>query len=370
MFLENQEEDPAVKDQELAERLRQNKLEGEQRLASVFQEYVVKQEEMKDEIVDSKTSSERESEEDESENENEDDYDDDVNDHDDDKDASEIDAKKLTVVNTVRTNQVINDTSKDSNNRPEQENVSDKKVNNGGSNRYAKSIVEKAKAASSDPTTQLNTSSKVVLLITTNNDISINETKGEKSMIATEEVSDEMTELKEETDENKKGDKPLLRLRSFAKPPTTWEDNQGRIDSQSKTPIVIVDLTQSSPTGSSVVPSKQILTETKLLPLLKDYKMVMLPAASNKNIAKACVMPGSSTNVNKLERGEIAPPQQIRGKPSAKATIIHSAVIQRKKQTSPPVIDPLSNEMMSATMKKYIHPQHPQNTYSANSKSS
>lgn len=73
LFLENQDDDPALKDPELAEKLIQNKREGEKRLANVFQEFVKKQEEMKDEISDYKTSSENEEDEEDSiENEDED----------------------------------------------------------------------------------------------------------------------------------------------------------------------------------------------------------------------------------------------------------------------------------------------------------
>lgn len=50
LYLENTEEDPATKNEELAKKLSENRVEGEKRLSAVFEEYSKKQEEMKEEI--------------------------------------------------------------------------------------------------------------------------------------------------------------------------------------------------------------------------------------------------------------------------------------------------------------------------------
>lgn len=71
LFFENKDDDdPALKDRQLAEKLMQNKEEGEKRLANVFQEYVKKQEERNDHTTGTETSSgNEENEEDCTENE-------------------------------------------------------------------------------------------------------------------------------------------------------------------------------------------------------------------------------------------------------------------------------------------------------------
>lgn len=48
LYLENTEEDPAIKDKDLAKKLIDNRTEGEKRLAAVFEKYTKKQEEIKE----------------------------------------------------------------------------------------------------------------------------------------------------------------------------------------------------------------------------------------------------------------------------------------------------------------------------------
>ncbi|XP_031828959.1 daxx-like protein isoform X2 [Nomia melanderi] len=72
LFLEDKEDDPALKDQELALKLLENKREGEKRLTNVFEEYVKKQESSKNCLVATETSSDEEDEEESVENEDED----------------------------------------------------------------------------------------------------------------------------------------------------------------------------------------------------------------------------------------------------------------------------------------------------------
>lgn len=50
LYLENADEDPAVKDKELADKLACNRREGQSKLAAVFEEYVKKEEQLKEQI--------------------------------------------------------------------------------------------------------------------------------------------------------------------------------------------------------------------------------------------------------------------------------------------------------------------------------
>ncbi|XP_015181389.1 PREDICTED: death domain-associated protein 6-like isoform X2 [Polistes dominula] len=86
LSLENKEEDPALKDQELAKKLRDNHVIGQQKLSKIFQDFVKKQEEMilpeddantenddnEDSNVESKDEDENSEEDDEDEDEDED----------------------------------------------------------------------------------------------------------------------------------------------------------------------------------------------------------------------------------------------------------------------------------------------------------
>lgn len=65
LYLESTE-DPAIKDESLAKKLAENRTEGEKRLTAVFEKYVKKQEEMKDQNDEGTASLEDEDEEDES----------------------------------------------------------------------------------------------------------------------------------------------------------------------------------------------------------------------------------------------------------------------------------------------------------------
>jgi len=68
LYLENTE-DPAMKDTNLARKLADNRIEGEKRLAAVFQKYTNKQMEMKNQNIEVVTSEEEEDEEEEEEEE-------------------------------------------------------------------------------------------------------------------------------------------------------------------------------------------------------------------------------------------------------------------------------------------------------------
>lgn len=210
LYLENTEDDPALKDVTLAEKLMQNKRVGEKKLLNVFEEYVKKQEEMKDPITNSRTSSENEEDEDDSiENDNEDDNEEDdvseidINfDIDKDKSSSYEDENSIDGGDVSR-----NDTNKDTKSNIEETdpdiieieetqpteinarlkdggdvnlklikvndtvNISNHNCNLGSESKIKNDII-----SSSDVTPH--TSSNTVLSTVTNNKISINRTKG------------------------------------------------------------------------------------------------------------------------------------------------------------------------------------------------
>lgn len=87
LFLEGKEDDPALKDTELAEKLIQNKKTGETKLLSIFEEYTKKQEQMKD----IKRSLIENEDDDEDSVENNDDEEDDNDNNEIDNDVSDID---------------------------------------------------------------------------------------------------------------------------------------------------------------------------------------------------------------------------------------------------------------------------------------
>ncbi|XP_067211314.1 glutamic acid-rich protein-like [Linepithema humile] len=89
LYLDNAKEDPAVKDQALARKLADNRMEGEKRLAAVFEKYAQQQKEIKEQDNDDETASEEEVEEEEEEEEDDDDDDDDDDDEEEEEEEVE-----------------------------------------------------------------------------------------------------------------------------------------------------------------------------------------------------------------------------------------------------------------------------------------
>lgn len=205
LFLENEEDDPALKDPVLAEKLIQNQREGEKKLSNVFDTYVKKQEEMKSE--DSKTSLENEEDEENSiENDDEEDNDDDdVSEIDIDLD---IDKEKISSEEenstdeseTFKNNTCIKIKSKVEKDITKveeicQTNMNDELKNNSNDNSKSKinnthenisnckynfelKSIENNAASSPNVTPHLNILPNIMFSTITNNEISIDETKG------------------------------------------------------------------------------------------------------------------------------------------------------------------------------------------------
>lgn len=106
LYLENTE-DPAIKDANLAKKLADNRIEGEKRLAAVFEKYTKKQEEIKDQINEEIASEEEEDEEEESI----------IDDEDNNEDNLSITSEKVSdneedIDNTVKENRLLMENNK------------------------------------------------------------------------------------------------------------------------------------------------------------------------------------------------------------------------------------------------------------------
>ncbi|XP_012140009.1 daxx-like protein isoform X2 [Megachile rotundata] len=325
LSLENKEDDPALKDSQLAEKLRQNKQEGEKRLANVFQEYAKKQEEMKEQPYTTGTSTENEeNEEDYTENEDEeiDNEIDNINEDgasvsatenkgstDEDEngtDGSETPVSKMDInikssVNDVQSAIEIKEKHQTETNNKLKNVVNDLKLKGVDSDvNISKSehtqLIKKNETTLLPDTVprDLNTSPSVISLTTSENKILIEKTKEDESDIISEKLINEQP-LEEE--------KPLLRVRSFAKLPGTWKDIQEKVGQVEKNNDII-DLTQeSSKQNSTAHQQASIQSKNKVLPNVKDKrKMLVIPTGKNiikvKNITNNYVRMGSKDSVD------------------------------------------------------------------------
>lgn len=348
LSLENQDDDPALKDPELAEKLIQNKREGEKRLANVFQEYVKKQEEMKDEICDSKTSSENEEDEEDSiENEDEDidneigiglddislSIEQDENSTDggeapeagkDGIDEASVDKTDPEIIEVderckINASDELKD-SDDNNLKPpsEDNNVRSNSADDSANiphpkdNSKSQSIEKKDTAALPDPSPDAILPKEVD-----------ENTEVDKSPVG-EVKENEPNNVNEESTDNKplEEEKPLLRVRSFAKPPTTWEDVREKADKSSTGESTskalnssgIIDLTAEVPNETPTLAQCTIQIGSKVLPLVKGkYKTLVIPTGKSiinvKNITNNYVRLNSrdvnTSNLIKSQNGRI-----------------------------------------------------------------
>jgi len=156
----------------------------------------------------------------------------------------------------------------------------------------------------------------------------INETE-----IITENVMDRAIENIPNDEQTEEEKKPLLRLRSFAKPPTTWEDqhktdktareNVSGVTNQDKE---IVDLTNEGTVKEQPVVSKcAVQLGNKVIPIVK--RTLLIPA--NRNIISVQNITNNYLKVNTRTGQIIAPVRDICG-----PTIIRLPAIQTTSQQS------------------------------------
>ncbi|XP_034195866.2 daxx-like protein [Osmia lignaria lignaria] len=360
LFFENKDDDdPALKDRQLAEKLMQNKQEGEKRLANVFQEYVKKQEEKNDHSIDSETSSENEeNEEDCTENE-----DMDINNETDnisedgtslnnddnkastDEDENGIDGSKQSVskmdinnkpsVNEVQYNVIeIREKQQTKSNNKLKDNVSNNNLKikqvdideNISKSEHTQLIKENETIQLSDTVPHnLNTSPGLIPLTTlsmSDNKIPIEKAKEDDSNIINEKLINEPPSEEE---------KPLLRVRSFAKLPGTWKDIQEKVGQLDKNNDLI-DLTQESPKQNSTAHQQaSIQSKSKVLPTTKDKrKMLVIPSGKHiikvQNVTNNYMRIGSKSSMDfnnkaKLQKEVVTSSYQIVGNSSRTTTI-------------------------------------------------
>ena len=217
LFLEGKEDDPALKDTELAEKLIQNKKMGETKLLNIFEEYTKKQEQMKD-IKRSFIEIEDDDEDSVENNDDDDDEDDNGNNEVDNDDVSEIDINLDTDNNkssssenensTDETEIVKNKTNTGTKSDTEkansdieigeicQQNINDRlrgykydnlkseKVSNVNTsncknNFKLEPVIENDTISAPDLVKNLNTTSDMLLSITANNKVITDKTKGQ-----------------------------------------------------------------------------------------------------------------------------------------------------------------------------------------------
>ncbi|XP_076246133.1 daxx-like protein [Calliopsis andreniformis] len=304
LYLDSEDDDPALKDAQLADKLVQNKQEGEKRLANIFDEYVKKQEEMRGRDLENEetTSTENdENEEDSLENDQDISTDDDIvntslsmvedddciDESDSGKSKIETDVKSSTeiVTETVESETIheidVNDKLED---KEDSSNTTDANDVAGTSDCENNS--------KSEPTEEIDSTQ---LPDASSNAISSSEVlekpKVDKDPID-EEREDESNGVNEESTDDKplEEEKPLLRVRSFAKPPTTWEDTLEKGDksdvnktaSQTLNNNGIIDLTTEASNETEVSQRMTIQIGQKIVPLVRRRQnTVVIPAGKS-----------------------------------------------------------------------------------------
>ncbi|XP_070155908.1 death domain-associated protein 6 isoform X2 [Polyergus mexicanus] len=393
LYLENTEEDPAIKDKDLAKKLIDNRTEGEKRLAAVFEKYTKKQEEIKEEN-DIETLEEEEEEE-ESVLDDKNNSKDDVSiaslseeDNDNEKNINEKDngllvengISNISTINICRnTDKVISDktvldisqqkydkkdkikSSVKENNMIVFKNKNQKtsvkivhKICNG--NIVTKNIVdidaEKPEdslptCSTADCTSNINRIEEDLPEVITEamskaitnsviedaadmiptvvaepimEDVTEVMITGDETEVITENATD-VTVSKNQQEEEKK---PLLRVRSFAKPPTTWEvdsrqkiikiaqENASKVTNQLKE---VVDLTNEAINKSAPVTNKTppvtkctIQLGNKVVPVVKSQRLLI---PTNRNIISVQNITNNYLKVNTQTGQIIAPVRDI-----------------------------------------------------------
>ncbi|KMR04740.1 death domain-associated protein 6 [Lasius niger] len=298
LHLENTAEDPATKDKDLAKKLIDNRTEGEKRLAAVFEKYTKKQEEVKEQNdIDTTSEGEEESI---------------VDDENKSKDElsvsslSEEDSNNEENMNTkVKDNRLFIENAKENNMVvPKNKNQTTNEITVHevcSSNIVTQNIVDAKTPEDSLPTCSTadctnNISrieedlpemitedmSKVIgdpvietatedaadvipraVVEPITEDVTEDVTEvitGDETEVITEDATEDVTAIENQREEEKK---PLLRVRSFAKPPTTWEvdsrqkivktaqENASKVTNQLKE---VVDLTNEATVTNKTSP--------------------------------------------------------------------------------------------------------------------
>ncbi|XP_077267802.1 daxx-like protein isoform X2 [Temnothorax americanus] len=416
LYLEDTEEDPAIKDENLAKKLTDNRIEGEKRLAAVFEEYVKKQFEMKDEnneeasleeededeeieeesiIDDEDKNDENSSMTSENDSDNEEDIDKTVKEN---RSPTEKNKSNISVhhaVDKAISNKTMADTLQQKCNKllkikvlknndaavskNENKTINEKTIHEPYSSSTILKDVVKEMTQEDSPAEDLaeveaievsevitNPATKKVTkdvtdtitgvtteliignaaelitgdaaelmtdnaaeLITEDVTEEITENTTEiitnETEIITESVMDEPIENIPNDEQPEEEKKPVLRLRSFAKPPTTWEDNQHKMDKTAEeyAPKItnqnkeIIDLTNEGTAKPSPVVAKRTVLAVgnkiipKIIPVMKRQTLVRC-MPTNSNIISVQNITNNYLKVN-MRTGQIAPVRDVRG---------------------------------------------------------
>nr|XP_050850037.1 protein PFC0760c-like isoform X2 [Vespula vulgaris] len=332
LCLENKQEDPALIDQDLAQKLRTNREIGEQKLTQVFQDYVRKQEEMNNSSLKNKTNIENDDNEDHNiESKDEDEHSEEDNeDYEDDSDIVEGEDEN-DIVESEDENHIIESEDKDDKDKDDKDKgdkdkddtdkgdkdkgdkdevVIDSSEQNIKKNEHH--ILENEISLENDLTNTCEDKDSKDVLITnikevrcdikhlkldsalfekTNesgsaiqSDVSVIQESSTLNNNDTKDESDEIMLLDNDCDETTGGNKPLLRVRSFAKHPTTWEDNKQKFQNAGNGATKeVIDLTNDVAITKVEVPNFKI--QAAILPSKNKYKTVLIPAnLANKSI--------------------------------------------------------------------------------------
>ncbi|XP_050459516.1 uncharacterized protein LOC126855686 isoform X1 [Cataglyphis hispanica] len=400
LYLENTEEDPAIKDKDLAKKLIDNRTEGEKRLAAVFEKYTKKQEEIKEQN-DIETSEDEEEEEESgvandknkskddlsiaSLSEEDSDNEENINEKDNrllvengtsnistinicqnidkvisNKTVLDISQQKYDKKDKIKTSVKENNIIVPKNKNQETSEKTVHKIFNGNtvaknfinidslttcstadctSNRIEEDlpevITEDIFKAITNPVIEMVTEDAATVIPGAvaepiMKDVMEVMITGDETEVITENVTD-VTVTENQREEEKK---PLLRVRSFAKPPTTWEvdsrqkiakiaqENASKITNQLKE---VVDLTNEAINKPAPVTNKTspvtkctIQLGNKVVPVVKNQRLLI---PSNRNIISVQNITNNYLKVNTQAGQIIAPVRDICVRlPSAQTT--------------------------------------------------
>lgn len=377
LFLENKQDDPALKDQELAQKLRKNQELGQQKLTQIFQDFVKKQEEMnsperkattenddnEDSNVESKDEDENSEEDDEDEDEDinnylkddenadededEDDYD---NDNEDSEDKESIISSESNK-NEIKSNSLENETrlEKDLSSTCKNKDNEDILITNVKEVFVcSKNVIEKSSPA-------------------TGSEISVIQQPSTLNNNNTKDQNDEIKPLDDGCNKTTVNNKPILRVRSFAKHPTTWEDNKQKFqNAENGSSKEVIDLTNDVAMTKVSVPNYKV--KTAIFPSIsKKYKALLLPAnLKSKSLISVKNITNNYLKLNpiKIDNSNLKPISIVKKVVDLSScnTIIHLPHSSGRQNIS-------SKENSNETIKKptFVHLVIPAEVYNKNS---
>lgn len=252
VFLDDEDDDPSLKDPELSEKLNQNGALGHRKMESLFEEFTAKQ----NNIGEQKNAND-------SDNESAD-----SNEDEDDSENPDDSANKDDQVET----EIDDDSSKEEN-----ENNSSNKENTGKEESETNSnkqnqTVEENKA--NHEQVSANESTMSTNELNSNQSLNGNKSISKTSLSKVKETDADVIDIDDESNVDKQ---PLVRLRSFAKPPTSWKDSQGDGSTLLKKYVTLTE--KLSPTATPII--RKFVTSTPKACIIKTSSLSSSPSSSS-----------------------------------------------------------------------------------------